>query len=595
MSALGLEMTDLDGFVDKLAKTSQKSNTSVAQLGEAILTVGGTAKVLAGGTTELNAALGILADNGVKGAEGGTALRNIILSLTAPTDTAARKMKELGLEVLDAEGNMRPLNDIFNDLNGTLSDMTQGEQTQVLNELFNKTDLKSVNALLSNSGERFGELSAYIDDASGAAANMAETMNDNLKGKITTLGSSLEGLGIQIYERLEGPLKQAADTAIESISSLAENFEKGRLSESIDKLAEGFGDLIEKFAEGVEVWLPKIIDGFAWLLENSNTIATGVVAIASGMAAMNVANMIMGVVKAFQAFKLANEGATVAQWLLNAAMMANPIGIVIGLVAGLIAGIIYLWNTNDGFRTAVTNAWNAILEAGKAVWEWLVSFFTEDIPNAFNAVKEWFAELPQWFNELPGKIGEALGFALGTIVQWGIDSWNYLVTNVPQWIENISTWFSSLPGKVATWLTETINRTIQWGSDMKQKATDTARTFIDNAIQWFSTLPQRISEWFYKTIDKALEFVQNLGAKGREAGQQLVKNITSAVKGLPNQMMSIGKDIVRGVWNGITSMGSWITSNVKNFFNGIVSGAKKALGIHSPSRVGMPPLLVTAK
>lgn len=622
MSALGLEMTDLNGFVDKLAKTSQKSNTSVAQLGEAILTVGGTAKVLAGGTTELNAALGILADNGVKGAEGGTALRNIILSLTAPTDTAARKMKELGLEVLDAEGNMRPLNDIFNDLNGTLSDMTQGEQTQVLNELFNKTDLKSVNALLANSGERFDELSGYIDDASGAAANMAETMNDNLKGKITTLGSSLEGLGIQIYERLEGPLKQATDTAIESISSLAENFEKGRLSESIDKLAEGFGDLIEKIAEGVEVWLPKIIDGFAWLLENSNTIATGVVAIASGMAAMNVANMIMGVVKAFQAFKLANEGATVAQWLLNAAMMANPIGIVIGLVAGLIAGIIYLWNTNDGFRTAVTNAWNAILEAGKAVWEWLVSFFTEDIPNAFNAVKEWFAELPQWFsdlwaqvtdkftewgesitnfftetvpqwindigewfNELPGKIGEALGFALGTIVQWGIDSWNYLVTNVPQWIENISTWFSSLPGKVATWLTETINRTIQWGSDMKQKATDTARTFIDNAIQWFSTLPQRISEWFYKTIDKALEFAKNLGAKGREAGRQLVENITSAVKGLPNQMMSIGKDIVRGVWNGITSMGSWITSNVKNFFNGIVSGAKKALGIHSPSRV----------
>lgn len=62
-------MTDLNGFVDKLAKTSQKSNTSVAQLGEAILTVGGTAKVLAGGTTELNAALGILADNGVKGAK----------------------------------------------------------------------------------------------------------------------------------------------------------------------------------------------------------------------------------------------------------------------------------------------------------------------------------------------------------------------------------------------------------------------------------------------------------------------------------------------------------------------------------------------
>ena len=61
MSALGLETSQAEGFVDQLAKTSQKSNTSVGQLGEAILTVGGTAKVLAGGTTEMNTALGILA------------------------------------------------------------------------------------------------------------------------------------------------------------------------------------------------------------------------------------------------------------------------------------------------------------------------------------------------------------------------------------------------------------------------------------------------------------------------------------------------------------------------------------------------------
>lgn len=69
MSALGLETNQLESFVDQLAKASQKSNTSIAQLGEAILTVGGTAKDLAGGTVELNTALGILADNGVKGAK----------------------------------------------------------------------------------------------------------------------------------------------------------------------------------------------------------------------------------------------------------------------------------------------------------------------------------------------------------------------------------------------------------------------------------------------------------------------------------------------------------------------------------------------
>lgn len=105
MSALGIEATqeNLTKFGDQLAKTAQKSNTSVSQLGEAVLTVGGTAKTLAGGTTELNTLLGIIADNGVKGAEGGTALRNIMLSLQAPTDMAAKKMKALGLSVYTAE------------------------------------------------------------------------------------------------------------------------------------------------------------------------------------------------------------------------------------------------------------------------------------------------------------------------------------------------------------------------------------------------------------------------------------------------------------------------------------------------------------
>ena len=140
MSALGIETKDADKFMDQMTKTSQKSSTNVAQLGEAILTVGGTAKVLKGGTAELNAQLGILADNGVKGAEGGTALRNIILSLSSPTDQAAKLMNKLGLEVFDASGKMRATNDIFNDLNRILGTMTEQERTQVSSELFNKVD-----------------------------------------------------------------------------------------------------------------------------------------------------------------------------------------------------------------------------------------------------------------------------------------------------------------------------------------------------------------------------------------------------------------------------------------------------------------------
>lgn len=622
MSALGDKAGTAESFVDKLAKTSQKSNTSVAQLGQAILTVGGTAKVLSGGVDEMNTVLGILADNGIKGAEGGTALRNMILSLTAPTDTAADAIKSLGLNVLDANGNMRPLNDIFNDLNGTLSTMTQGEQTQVLNKIFNKVDLKSVNALLANSGERFDELSGYIANCDGAAADMAETMNDNLQGKMTILGSSLEGLGIQIYERLEGPLKTAADTAIESLGNIAESLSSGDLGGSIDKLAEAFGNMITKIAEGVETWLPRIITALTWLLENSNTIATGIIAIGTAMLTLKVANAITAVVNAFKAWKLANEGVTAAQWLLNAAMSANPIGLIIAAVAGLVAGLIYLWNTNEGFRNACISAWNAIKDVAISVWGGICDFFTETIPNAWNSLVSWFEGIPawfksvwdsvlavfqewgtniqlffnetipaaiqnviDWFNQLPYMIGSALGYALGRIIQWGVDTWNYLTTNVPIWINNVVKFFSELPGKIWTWLVNTFNNVVNWGSNMLNKAKEVGTNFINNIINWFKQLPGQISSWLSNTIAKVSEFATNLGNKARQAGSNMVNNIINAVKNLPSQMASIGSSIVQGVWNGITSMGSWLTSKVSSFFSGIVDGAKKALKINSPSKV----------
>ena len=692
MSALGDKAGTVESFVDKLAKTSQKSNTSVAQLGQGILTVGGTAKVLAGGVDEMSAALGVLADNGVKSAEGGTALRNIILSLTAPTDTAASAMKSLGLKVLDVNGNMRPLNDIFNDLNSTLSTMTQGEQTQVLNKIFNKTDLKSVSALMASTvvntknlsdglnalgveteanadminylastfelgedkatfmeyaiqemgitveqasgfydllsksveenGSRFDELKGYISNADGAAANMAETMNDNLQGKITVLGSSLEGLGIQVYERLEGPLKTAADTAIESLGNIANSLSNGDLGGSIDKLADAFGNMITKIAEGVEVWLPRIINGLTWLLDNSNTIATGIVAIGTAIGALKVVNTITSIVNAFKAWKLANEGVTIAQWLLNAAMSANPIGLVIAAITGLVAGLVYLWNTNEGFRNACINAWNAIKEVGENVWGSIRDFFIVTIPNAWNSLVSWFQNIPSWFkgiwdsvlavfsewgnniksffsetipaiinsvvdwfNELPYKIGYALGTALSNIVKWGTDTWIYLTTNVPIWINSIVEFFSELPDKIWTWLVNAFNKVVEWGNNMFNKASEVASQFINNIVNYFSQLPGKVWTWLLDTIAKISTFASDLANKAREAGNNMVNNIINAVKSLPSQMASIGKNIVQGVWNGIVSMGSWLTDKVKGFFNGIVDGVKGVLGIHSPSRV----------
>ena len=202
-SALGLTLEQTSMMVDQMARTSSKTNTSVAQLGEAFLTVGGTAKNLSGGVTELSTMLGVLADNGVKGSEGGTALRNIILSLSAPTDKAAKTLKSLGVQAFDAQGNMRPLNETFLDLQSALNNLSGEAKTQALDEIFNKTDLKSVEALLGTSADRYNELADAIGNAEGAAQNMADVQLDNLAGSLTLLQSAAEGVKIAIGEKLQ--------------------------------------------------------------------------------------------------------------------------------------------------------------------------------------------------------------------------------------------------------------------------------------------------------------------------------------------------------------------------------------------------------
>lgn len=245
-SALGLSMGETADLVDKMAAASSKSNTSVQQLGDAILTVGGTAKNLSGGTTELSMALGVLADNGIKGAEGGTALRNMILSLSAPTDKAAAQLEALGVNAFDAEGNLRPLNETFGDLNGALASLTQEEQTQALNEIFNKVDLKSVNAMLGTSAERFDELGAAID---GAWVNMG-SLSDSLSDvgiDLTAMQGNLGKLGIS-EKAFSDILKSSGGNAEAFADALLEAADAGVSQEDVVKALGGdLGDLQTAF------------------------------------------------------------------------------------------------------------------------------------------------------------------------------------------------------------------------------------------------------------------------------------------------------------------------------------------------------------
>ncbi len=392
MSALGLETSQMADFSDKLAVTAQKSNTSVSQLGEAILTVGGTAKMLSGGVTEMNTALGILADNGIKGSEGGTALRNVILSLSAPTDTAAAALESLGVTAFDASGAMRPLEDTFADLNTALSSLSDQERTAVLNEIFNKVDLKSVNALLGTSSERFDELSGYISDCVGAAAQMAATMDDNLKGDLTIMQSALEGLGIAAYEKFQTPMRSAVQEVTASVGELTESLTDGELSGSFDKVANGMseiaGSTLKLVAEDV---LPAAINAFAWITDNFDTVAA-----VTGAAAAAVVT-----------YKVATEGAIIAQNSFNAAASLNVYALIAaGAMAAASALAIYVSNMDTSAPmqdfVANTNAETYALQKQREEFESLKKSQAEknaaDTAEINNIQKLW--------NELRGYVDE---------------------------------------------------------------------------------------------------------------------------------------------------------------------------------------------
>lgn len=263
MASLNLEANkqNVDEFGNKLAKAASKANANVSQLGEAILTVGGTAANLKGGTTELTTALGLLANVGIKGAEGGTHLRNIILSLQSPTKDAREVMEQLGLEVYDTQGNMRQLDDILTDLNTVMAGMTQGQKDSVINALFNKTDLAAVNGLLAAQGEQWESLAQQIDAAgetagdSGAMAQMAETQLDNLQGSVTIMQSALEGLQLGIYDYLEPSLNDAAKWGSECFSTLTKALSEG----GPEAMLQAAGQIISDLAASVTAQLPELV------------------------------------------------------------------------------------------------------------------------------------------------------------------------------------------------------------------------------------------------------------------------------------------------------------------------------------------------
>ena len=445
--------------------------------------------------------------------------------------------------------------------------------------------------LLAAMGDPDGDVDAamqtFLDSLMVAWDNLAPTLQSIGKTVLEQIGKGIEAQLAPFKEDFVGTVGGIVESIGEFVSEIAGD----------NEIVNGVADAIKFLGENMDKVLP-VIGGLTAAIITFNAV-------------MTIQTIIKGAVAAFQAFQAANEGATVAQWLLNAALSANPIVLVVAAIAGLIAAIAILWNTNEDFRNAVIKAWSAVKD-----------FFTKTIPEAFKAVVKWFSELPekikgyltgvfesvsQWakdlaakavevgtdfiqaiidfFVNLPYNIGLALGTFIATIILWGeqlIENGKEVGSN---FVKGVMDFFVNLPKNVADFLSNVISEVKQWATNMITNAIQAGTDFVAGVIDFFVNLPKNVADFLGKVIDSILNWGKNLASEGASAASSLVTSVVDGVKSIPDKMLSIGKDIVNGLKNGIKNAWGGFASMMGDLANGFIDGFKKTLGIHSPSRV----------
>lgn len=542
-SALGLSLDETNVMVDQMAKASSTTNTSVSQLGEAILTVGGTAKSMKGGTEELSAVLGVLADNGIKGAEGGTHLRNMILSLSSPTKDAQQAMDELGLSLYDSQGNMRELDDVFQELNEDMKSMTDEQKTQTIAAIFNKTDIKAVNALLGTNKERWEEVYAAIDDSAGAAQQMADTQLDNLSGDITIFQSALEGAQIAISDGLSPTLREFVQLGTEGLSEVTQALKEGGVSEAANALGGWLADALAKVTE----MIPSII-------EAGIQVITGLV---SGMgqampqiistAGQSISTLVQGFAQNFP--RVVAEGMEVVSNIAN--------GIVKGLPKVAEQGVQIITTLAEGISQNLPQ----IVETVVHVVSQLITTIAENLPLIIAAGVQVLQALVEGIaNSIPEMIGTVI-----TVIEAIGET---IVENLPTIIE------SGLELLLA----------------LAQGIADNLPEMTDTIIEVITQIITVIIEHLPEIIEVGVEILIALGKGLIDTIPVLVADIPQIIDAIKNAFLDIdwgavGSNIIDGIKNGISSAAGRIADAAREAARKALDAAKDFLGIHSPSTV----------
>lgn len=220
LRGFGLEASKTGHVADVLAKNAAATNAAVADTGEAMKYIAPNARAAGLSLEEVTAAIGELANAGIKGSQAGTTLRSALVRLAKPSDPAATAMERIGFTAFDSSGKMKSLATIMGELNEKTKNLTDEQKQNTIATIFGTEALSGMTVLMQGGKEGLTDLTEQFKNCDGAAKEMAETMQDNTKATIEQAGGALETASIKMLNIVAPAIKDVAD----GIGNLADKF-----------------------------------------------------------------------------------------------------------------------------------------------------------------------------------------------------------------------------------------------------------------------------------------------------------------------------------------------------------------------------------
>lgn len=338
ITGFGMEAKEATKVADLLTQAANSGTIDINDLGESFKYIAPVASTMGFSIEEVTTAIAAMSKAGIKGSQAGTSLRTMLTRMVKPTDQVAAAMGELDIKLTEQDGSFKSLNKITSEMREKFANMTDEQKAYYATILAGQEGMSGLLSILNLTQEEYDEISKSMDNANGIAKETADVMLDNLKGQVTILKSSLEGLAIQLGEVILPYLKRF----VEWVQNLVIKFQNltpeqkeqivkwaafaaaiGPVLFVIGKLIAGVGNMITTFSK-----VPGIID----------KVKTG-----------------------FGAMKVALAG------------VSAPVIAIIAVVAVLTAAFVNLWKNNEEFRNKITAIWEQV----KATFEKLTSGIVE--------------------------------------------------------------------------------------------------------------------------------------------------------------------------------------------------------------------------